>query len=146
MIMGWGYEGRTADDLVNDCQAWGATLVVDVRLNPVSRRAGFSKRQLASRLEEAGIAYRHSKALGNPRDNRDGFADATGEVGALARERFAVEVLKTEEAQAALDEILRASDEGIVVLLCYEASERHCHRQCVRDALDLRAAQLLQAS
>ncbi|WP_129590642.1 DUF488 family protein [Sanguibacter massiliensis] len=146
MIMGWGYEGRTVDELVDACQTWGANLVVDVRLNPVSRRAGFSKRQLASRLEEAGITYQHSKSLGNPRDNRAGFADTLGEEGARARQRFSEEVLETEEATAALDDILRASHDGAVVLLCFEASERHCHRQCVRDALSAREALLARTS
>lgn len=146
VIMGWGYEGRTVDELVSDCESWGSRLVVDVRLNPVSRRAGFSKRQLANRLAESQIEYLHSPALGNPRDNRAGFADTSGLDGAQARARFVDEVLSTSEADDALDAILKASQSGVVVLLCYEASERNCHRECVRQALAERVESLLASS
>src|SRR5665647_729111 len=75
-LYGWGYAGHSVDDLVAFAQTRGVHAVVDVRLNPVSRKRGFSKRLLAAALEDAGLAYVHLPALGNPRDNRDGFAAA----------------------------------------------------------------------
>ncbi len=140
-VMGWGYEGRTPADLIDDARAWGVSTVVDVRLTPLSRKAGFSKRALAAALGAAGVAYVHLPALGNPRDNRAGFADTVGEVGANARRRFVDEVIGQPPAQVALDEVAALSQSGRVILLCFEASEGTCHRQLVLDALRDRVAE-----
>ncbi len=48
-------------------------VLVDVRLTPLSRKPGMSKRQLADALTAVGVEYLHLPALGNPRDNRDAF-------------------------------------------------------------------------
>lgn len=61
-----GYEGMTLDALVD--RLAGVSVLVDVRLNPVSRKPGFSKKRLTAALEEAGIEYVHEKELGNPQD------------------------------------------------------------------------------
>ena len=41
-LVGWGYQGRTPEDLVAAMSNRGATRLVDVRLTPVSRVRGFS--------------------------------------------------------------------------------------------------------
>lgn len=141
-ILGWGYQGRTPDDLLDDVQRWGIKVVVDVRLNPVSRKPGFSKRRLVERLEAAGVRYEHQHALGNPRDNRAGFADPRGAEGVAARRRFVDDVLASEKAQTALAEVIEHASSGSILLLCYEADERCCHRALILDALRERAASL----
>lgn len=138
-VLGWGYEGRSPDDLVDDAQRWGVATVVDVRLNPISRKPGFSKRRLAERLDAAGLSYVHMPALGNPRDNREGFSDPSGEAGRAARQRFADDVLAQSEAAEAVAQLLTLSDSGSVLLLCYEAAERCCHRSLVLEAVRDRA-------
>lgn len=138
-VLGWGYEGRTPDELLDDVRRWGVAAVVDVRLNPVSRKPGFSKRRLNERLAEANVRYVHRPELGNPRDNRAGFADPHGIEGQAARHRFADEVLASEDAQNALTDVLELAGSGSVLLLCYEAAERCCHRALVLDALRERA-------
>lgn len=138
LVLGWGYEGRTPGDLVTDARANRVTTVVDVRLTPLSRRPGFSKRSLAATLEASGLAYLHLPALGNPRDNRAGFADLTGADGRIARNRFATEVLGTHAAQDALTQVLAAANAGSVLLLCFEGNESQCHRRTVLDALTSR--------
>ena len=53
-------------------------LLVDTRAVAASRRPGFSKRQLAASLDEAGIAYLHLQKLGTPgRRPRGGARPAT---------------------------------------------------------------------
>ncbi|WP_448759848.1 DUF488 domain-containing protein [Actinomyces oricola] len=52
----------------------GASRLVDVRLNPVSRVRGFSKNRLRERLEASGLVYEHRPELGNPKNNRAGYA------------------------------------------------------------------------
>lgn len=66
-----GYEGRTAGELVVTLAEAGVDVLVDVRLTPLSRKPGLSKRQLADALAAAGVEYVHLPALGNPKDNRE---------------------------------------------------------------------------
>ncbi|MDQ3504076.1 MAG: DUF488 domain-containing protein [Actinomycetota bacterium] len=51
-------------------------MLLDVRLNAISRKPGFSKKRLTAALAAVGIGYRHARALGNPRDNREPFHSA----------------------------------------------------------------------
>lgn len=134
-VVGWGYEGRSTGDLVSFAAQHGASTVVDIRLNPISRKPGFSKRRLAEALSDAGITYVHLPALGNPRDNRAGFADTHGTAGREARDRFVTEVLTEPTGQEAIEAVARMAASSAVVLLCYEAEEKCCHRSLVLDAL-----------
>ena len=68
-----GYEGRTAEELVSAVAEAGVDVLADVRLTPLSRKPGLSKRRLAAALAGAGIKYVHLPALGNPQDNREAF-------------------------------------------------------------------------
>lgn len=124
-----GYQGRTAEQLVATVRLAGVDVVLDVRLNPISRKPGLSKRQLAALLAEAGIEYLHEPLLGNPRDNRDGFRD---EQPQAARSRFAQRL--SDVAHGALLELVHRARNMNVALLCYEADARHCHRQVICEA------------
>ena len=134
-IAGWGYEGRTVADLVAFTHASAAGWVVDVRLNPLSRKPGFSKRALAAALTEQGLNYLHLPELGNPKDNRAGFADVDGVAGDEARERYRTEVLATDSAVAALARLMELGARDGAVLLCFEAEAGQCHRSEVQRAL-----------
>ncbi|MCO1660522.1 DUF488 domain-containing protein [Pseudonocardia sp. S2-4] len=72
-----GYEGRSVDDVVAGLVAQEVSLLIDVRLTPLSRKRGLSKRGLTEHLAAAGIEYLHLRALGNPVDNRDGLPVAS---------------------------------------------------------------------
>ncbi|WP_022894774.1 DUF488 domain-containing protein [Agromyces subbeticus] len=48
----------------------GVTALVDVRLNALSRKHGFSKKSLAEGLAGYGITYLHRPQLGNPCDEK----------------------------------------------------------------------------
>ncbi|NHT17299.1 DUF488 domain-containing protein [Cellulomonas sp. IC4_254] len=140
-VLGWGYEGRTVEEMLATLRTWETTTVVDVRLNPVSRKPGFSRKSLAAALQQAGIQYVHLKALGNPTDNRAGFAVPDSPQADAAHARFNEEVLGTSEADAALKQIENLAECGAVVLLCFESSASCCHRSLVMDALQARALQ-----
>jgi uncharacterized protein (DUF488 family) len=124
-----GYEGRDAEQFVRDLDAAGIEVVVDVRLNPISRKKGFSKRLLAEHLAAAGIEYEHLRALGNPQDNRAGFSGDDLELR-QASARYA-ELLSAPEAVAALDRVTTLASTGKVALLCFEATDQRCHRRVV---------------
>lgn len=133
--MGHGYEGRSIDDYVADLLAWDANVVVDVRLNPISRKKGFSKRKLAESLGEHGIEYRHRPELGNPKENREGFWLPGSDAHRAARTTFAG-MLEAEGPSVAVQELAELSKGQRVVLLCFEASEQCCHRALVLDAVN----------
>jgi hypothetical protein len=50
-----GYEGVELKDFITALKAAGATVLLDVRELPISRRRGFSKNALKAALAEAGI-------------------------------------------------------------------------------------------
>ena len=129
-VMTVGYQDRTVDDVVTILRSVEVKVLVDVRLTPLSRRAGLSKNRLAARLHDAGIDYVHLPQLGNPRDNRDGFR--RHEKAAVARYR---EELRTPEGQAALGELFQLATQIRVALMCFEADAAECHRSMVADAL-----------
>jgi uncharacterized protein (DUF488 family) len=128
-IVSIGYEGRTQQDLLDALAAHGATMLVDVRLTPLSRKPGLSKRRLADALSEAGIEYRHLRALGNPQENRPPFRDGRVAEGCRTFRRH----LNAPDAESALQEIVVESRNRTVAVLCFEKDHDQCHRQVVVD-------------
>lgn len=129
-LVSLGYEGRTVDDLVGDLQRESVRILVDVRLTPLSRKPGMSKRRLAATLKEHGITYVHLPALGNPKDNREPFR--AGDPASHQRFRS---LLNGEVAAQALDHIAELLDGGAVAVLCFERAHAHCHRHLIVEAV-----------
>lgn len=128
-IVGIGYEGRTAFDLVADLLELGVSKLIDVRLNPISRKPGLSKTALGRALAEAGISYEHRRELGNPKANRPGFS---GKPPELAAAKSAYQsLLGTPAANEALNQIVEAGQSELVAILCFEADQHRCHRDVV---------------
>ena len=119
-----GYEGATVDELIATLQGAGVRRLIDVRALPLSRRPGFSKSSLAASLGEAGIEYRHLKALGTPKAGRD--AAKKGDVATL--EAVYADQLDLPEAQAQAAQMLELAAEKPSALLCFEREPGHCHR------------------
>ncbi len=123
-----GYEGLEVDGLIEHLLSAGVTLVIDVRLNPISRKAGFSKKSLSARLATAGIEYRHDAALGNPVDNRDSFRRGDGEEG----KRRMREMLMN-GSEPALMQLVEEARGRCVAVLCVERGPVRCHRQVITE-------------
>jgi uncharacterized protein (DUF488 family) len=132
-MIGIGYEGLSVEALIARLRVQEVDVLVDVRLNAISRKAGYSKRSLAAALEDAGIRYVHDPRLGNPKENRAGYAELGSEAGERAREQFR-ERLDDEQAAAAVQDLSALLDAHSVAVLCVEADERHCHREQVMAA------------
>lgn len=134
-IKGWGYEGKSLDNLLEHLREEDIDTVVDVRLTPISRKRGFSTSRLHAACTSVGVEYLHLHALGNPKDNRAGFADL-GADGLEARERYRREVLAQSAAEQALSDLARRRDAGQrLLLLCFEDSQELCHRAEILRAL-----------
>ena len=131
MLFGLGYAGRDLGDFVDLLRDNGVTVLVDVRLNAVSRKRGFSKNALRDALGAAGIAYRHARALGNPKGDRDAFrADDPA-----ARERLRALLRAGDESSAELARLATLAATERVAVLCVERDHTTCHRQVVLDLL-----------
>lgn len=125
-----GYAGRSVEGLCADLADLSVSILVDVRLNAISRKPGFSKRALRQALETAGIAYQHEPLLGNPADNRQSFR--TGDT-ALGCTRFR---RRLENGSAdALQRLSALASHSCVAILCVEREERECHRQVILEAV-----------
>lgn len=143
-VIGVGYEGQTIEQLTDGICRWGVSTLVDVRLNALSRKRGFSKNGLRDHLAQVGIGYLHMPELGNLRENREGYSKPDSEMGARARTVF-TERMSSPAAEARLDEIVGLARTGMIAVLCYEKNERECHRHEVLDALRERLALLVDA-
>ncbi len=124
-----GYEGCTISDVLTALQAAQVTLLLDVRAVPQSRKPGFSKRQLAAGLDEAGIAYVHLQGLGTPKPGRDAVRAGHPErMEAIYREHMTSDRALADLAQAKV-----LAREQRACLLCFERDPAHCHRRLVAD-------------
>ncbi len=129
-----GYEKSGWPGFLAKLQSVGVMPVIDVRDLPLSRRAGFSKRQLAAGLAQSGIGYVHLRALDTPPEGRE--ANRRRE-----RARFWRVVdarLKTLEAEIALQELAELATQTPSYLLCHEADPGGCHRKRVSEILAAR--------
>jgi len=128
-----GYEQTPSKAVLDELEAAGVKLLVDVRAVAASRRPGFSKSQLAAGLDARGISYLHLRGLGTPKEGRE--AARSGKFEAL--HRIYAAHLKTTQAKEELDELsslVRKS--GPVCILCYERDHLHCHRQWIAEIIE----------
>ncbi len=134
-----GYQGASWAGVRAALLAAGITRVIDVRDLPLSRRPGFSKRQLASGLAEAGIGYTHLRALGTPPEGR--AAHRQRDMASFWR--IVDARLATTEAALALAEAADLAQAAPVCLLCFEADAATCHRCRVVERMGARACHLV---
>lgn len=126
-----GYEKARLGDVVAALKAAGVAVLIDVRDRPISRRPGFSKRQLAAAVDEAGMRYLHLAALGTPPEGR--AANRTRQW-----QRFwqiVEDKLATAEAEADLHAAADIAAAEPSCLICYEADWQICHRRRVAEIL-----------
>lgn len=123
-----GYEGITLDALVARLSGARVAVLVDVRLNAVSRKPEFSKKRLTQALTDAGIEYVHEKELGNPQDNRDSFRSGDGEAG-----RSRMRSMLNNGAGEALTRLVDLASSQRVAVLCVERDHSRCHRDVITD-------------
>jgi uncharacterized protein (DUF488 family) len=129
-----GYEKARLVDFIATLTAGGIATLIDVRDRPISRRPGFSKRQLAAEVEEAGMRYLGLPALGTPPEGR-----LAGRRGEWPRFWSIVEArLASAEAELAFAVAGQAAMQSASCLLCYEADWRGCHRKRVGEILAAR--------
>jgi uncharacterized protein (DUF488 family) len=133
---GIGYQGLSLESFVERLLGDGIAVIADVRLTPLSRKPGFSKRALAQALDTVGIRYVHLRELGNPKWNRAGFGGDEAEL--RAAKRTYRDGLASADAQRALADLRGLAGTEPVGVLCFEADEDRCHRSVVLEVIRTR--------
>lgn len=126
-----GYEKASQAEVIAALKSAEVARVIDVRDLPLSRRAGFSKRQLQAGLEQAGLAYIHLQALGTPPEGRE----ANRRRDWRRFWQIVENKLGTPEAEHDLSRAAALAAEAPAALLCYEADWRICHRRRIAEML-----------
>ena len=104
-------------------------IVIDVRLNPISRKKGFSKKALSEVLDAEEIEYRHERELGNPQENRSPFRNGYQS----ARDSYKNHLKNG--AVEAFSSLVESALANRVALLCLERDHLSCHRSCITEML-----------
>ena len=112
-------------------------LLIDVRAVAASRKPGFSKRQLAAGLDEAGIRYVHLQGLGTPKPGRDAVRAGHPE----RMEPIVREHMTSDRAQAELAQAKVLAREQRACLLCFERDHTTCHRRLVAEMVTAETGQ-----
>jgi uncharacterized protein (DUF488 family) len=135
-----GYEGTTVDMVLATLKQANVGLLIDVRAVPQSRKPGFSKRQLAAALDEAGIAYVHLQALGTPKPGRDAVRAGHPErMVPIFREH-----MTSDRSQAELAQARQLARERTACLLCFERDHTTCHRRLVAEMIVAETGQTVE--
>jgi len=132
-----GYEGCAIADVLAELRRARVSLLIDVRAVPMSRKPGFSKRQLAAGLDEQGIGYVHLQGLGTPKPGRDAVRAGHPE----RMETIFREHMTSDRAQAELAEARHLARGRRACLLCFEQDPMMCHRRFVAEMISAETAQ-----
>ena len=124
-----GYERAALEDFLATLTEAGVQTLVDIRERPYSRRTEFSKGNLQTAVEQAGLHYRHERALGAPAHIRHAVQE-TGDYATFFR-RYREHLAQQEDSL----ERLTGELEAPLALLCYEADPAQCHRSAVAERL-----------
>ena len=126
-----GYEGCDLDAFARTLVEAEVRHVLDIRDRPISRKPGFSKNLLSSKLASLAIGYTHIKALGDPKPGRDAMR-AGRKADFLSIFNAHIDL---PEGHAGLESASRIAVKQHSVLLCFESDHECCHRLIVANRM-----------
>ncbi len=127
-----GYEGYTIEKFIKKLKDSNVQQLIDVRELPLSRKNGFSKTILSSKLKEVGITYKHMPQLGSPKEVRHQLYKD------MDYERFFREYkkhIKDPDVLENISDIEGRARRKKTVLLCFEKDFKTCHRSIIAERL-----------
>jgi uncharacterized protein (DUF488 family) len=135
-MMTIGHSNRPLQELIDMLRAHGVDLLVDVRTVPKSRYSPqFNAANLPAPLLQAGIEYRGMPELGGLRRARKDSINTGWRNDSF---RGYADYMQTPEFDAALDQLLQATEGRQAAVMCAEAVPWRCHRSLIADALTAR--------
>lgn len=135
-----GYEGADADRFLDTLKDAGVSTLADVRAVAGSRKRGFSKSALRDALENRGIGYRHFIELGTPKEGRQAARAGDSD---LMKRIYCDEVLTTEPAKEAFEELEALARSQPICLLCFERDPSICHRRILAQRLEAKGFKIV---
>jgi uncharacterized protein (DUF488 family) len=135
-ILTIGHSTRTLEEFVQLLEAYGVTLVVDVRTVPRSRHnPQFNKETLPNTLKHYGIKYIHLPDIGGLRRPKPNSVNLAWKNSSF---RGYADYMQTKEFTDNLLKIMALARENRLALMCAEALPWRCHRSLISDALVVR--------
>jgi uncharacterized protein (DUF488 family) len=135
-ILTIGHSTRTLDEFIKLLNAYGVTLVVDVRTVPRSRHnPQFNKETLPNTLKPYGIKCIHMPDIGGLRHPKH---DSINMAWKNSGFRGYADYMQTPEFNVNLLKIVALARENRLALMCAEALPWRCHRSLISDALVVR--------
>jgi uncharacterized protein (DUF488 family) len=132
-ILTIGHSTRTLEEFVGLLEAYGVTLVLDVRSVPRSRHnPQFNKETLPSSLKKYEIKYIHMPDIGGLRRPKH---DSVNLAWRNSSFRGYADYMQTKEFTDNLLKIVALARENRLALMCAEALPWRCHRSLISDAL-----------
>ena len=128
-----GFGGLQVDGFLNRLLLDGIQTVIDVRLNPVSRKYGFHKGSLSKLCAFLGIEYHHFPELGVPSEWRTELRYDQDYRRLFTR--YETDVLSN--STAAIREVTNLLRSEPAALACQEADARYCHRSVLANRIHL---------
>jgi hypothetical protein len=127
-----GYEGRSLETYLNTLLKHGVKLLIDTRKNAVSRKFGFSKRQLERYCNNIGIQYYHLPETGILSSLRTAL-QSQEDYDQLFQRYKNYHLPETLNAQEQILDWLKQYQQ--VALTCFEAHTCQCHRKPLAEAI-----------
>ncbi|MHC4461720.1 MAG: DUF488 domain-containing protein [Planctomycetota bacterium] len=134
-----GYEGTTIEGFIARLRSNNINCIVDVREVPLSRKPGFSKTELARRLNRACIHYVHLRELGSPKPLRENLK-LTGGYSTFFKQMSRYLSGKKDVIETAYKYVINTTS----CLMCFERLASECHRKIVAKKIRIRDGNGLQ--
>ena len=131
-----GHSTRTLEEFVQLLEAYGVTLLVDVRTVPRSRHnPQFNKETLLNTLKHYGIKYIHMPDIGGLRRPKPNSVNLAWKNSSF---RGYADYMQTKEFTENLLKLIALARENRLAIMCAEALPWRCHRSLISDALVVR--------
>src|SRR5579864_2577486 len=131
-----GHSTHPIAEFLTLLQQVAVDLLVDVRSIPRSRtNPQFNADVLPKALAEAGITYRHLRALGGLRHRTKGGIPSPNTLWRVAAFRNYADYATTDAFRRGLDELRALARGHCCAIMCAEAVWWRCHRRIIADYL-----------
>jgi hypothetical protein len=130
-----GYEGKSVEFYTNQLIEADVKVLCDVRRIPLSMKYGFSKSQLKTVVESAGIKYYHFPELGIASEKRQELK-TKNDYEKLFND-YEKDILKNDVPELEKLNKLLLSEKRIA-LTCFEADPNDCHRSRTAKAFSIK--------
>ncbi len=128
-----GHSTHPIDEFIRMLQAYGVTLLVDVRTLPGSRHnPQFNQEELSPSLKAHGVGYVHLRELGGRRRTTK---DSINTGWRNLSFRGYADYMQTDEFRAGIERLVELARAQPTVIMCSEAVPWRCHRSLIGDAL-----------